>query len=251
MFQLWTVSKLGKLPWSILKDVRFYAPLTESLDFFGVDPVSFTRAGGATRTGRDGLVHQIETNVPPFNFSGDTPSGLWWIPTQALSYSPANSLNDGNTLIWFENAVPKSTPTDPNIFDGSGNFGGIASRYYKHVLKMNRLATDAEIIEIQLALGDIAQEMIPPVTRAPEAEVGAFYKEVPAGVVNGVNTVFTLSFSPNPASVIVAAHGVFCEGVAANPGNMQYVLSGADNKTLTMGLAPQTGFSFWISYVVA
>lgn len=248
MFQLWTVSKLGKLPWSIRKDVRFYAPLTESLDFYGIDPVTFTRGIVSTRVGRDGLTHNIGADTPQFNFLGDFPQGLWWMSGQVLQYAAANTLNDGNTLIWFEDSNPRSTPTNPNVFDASGSFGGPVNHSYKEIFKANRLLSNAEINEIQFALADVVQVFPPPI-EPPETNIGVFIKETPSGIRNGSNTVFSLSQTPEVASVLVVAHGVTLEQVASSPGNMQYTLSGVGSKTLTLGMAPVAATIFFVQYV--
>ena len=48
-------------------------------------------------------------------------------------------------------------------------------------------------------------------------------REAPAGTLNGTNTVFTLSFTPNPVDSLL----LFLNGVAQNPGSGS-PLAGAD-----------------------
>lgn len=63
--------------------------------------------------------------------------------------------------------------------------------------------------------------------------------ETPAGLVNGVNTVFTLQFAPNP----VASLQVFVSGALVTA----YTLSG---KTITFTVAPIVGSTIraWYRY---
>jgi len=62
-------------------------------------------------------------------------------------------------------------------------------------------------------------------------------REAPAGILNGVNTIFTLSFVPNPVDSLL----LLLNGVAQNPGSGSPI-SGADYSisgvTITFTVAP-------------
>ena len=251
MFQLWTTSKIPRLSAASQRDVTFYAPLLESLDFMGIDPVTFTRAATQGRVGRDGLIHAIAANVPRFDYTGELPVGLVMLSGQTVQFSAQNGLDNANTLVWFENTAPKSTPTNANPFSSSGIWTGTLNVAVKHVLKMNRIASSAEIAAIQLALADVAQSFPLPPT-AGDLPPSTFVQETPSGVRNGVNTVYTLSQNPNLDSLLLMCFGVTCERVASAPGQMQFTASGTGNKTVTMGMAPNPGGPpFFASYVTA
>src|SRR4030095_11705164 len=241
MFQLWAASKLGRLPFDLRKHVRFFAPLTESLDFMGIDPVTFARNSIAPRFGRDGLVHNIPVDCPRFDFNitatGDLPAGIFINAGSTLQFSSSNGLSDINTLIWFENDVAKSTPTDANPFTSSGIYSGVPDKYIKYLTKMDRILTAAEIATVQRALTDIPPiefVIVPPVPPVEEVTDHAiFVKDVPTGR-NGVQTVFTLSNDPILDSVMLVCFGIVCRRVASAPGNMEYTLSGAGNRNITI-----------------
>src|SRR5690242_14290916 len=118
--QLWTISNLQRLDYSIRQKITFYAPLTEHLDYYGIDPVTYTWTGSTAATYRQGA-RTITAPAPIFNFSGETPNGIFVNhPSVILQFSAANNLNNANTLIWFESRVPKSTPTNTNFVDANG-----------------------------------------------------------------------------------------------------------------------------------
>ena len=247
--QLWTTSKLGRIPYSLRKDIYFFAPLTESLEFMGIEPVAFARAALSTRIGRDGLVHQVAANVPSFNFNVEQPRGLWMFAGETLQFSPANGLNDSNTLIWFEDEVPKYTPQDANPIASTGHWVGRLDVVVKYLLKAKRQLTVAEIFQIQDALADVP--FVPPEPPTPPAtvDVGIFVTEVPAGTRNGSNVTFTLSNDPILDSVLLNCFGVTLRRVTSGPANMEYTLSGTGNRTVTMGLAPlASGYPFFAIY---
>src|ERR1051325_6740953 len=100
MLQLWTISNLQRLAYSIRQKITFYAPLTEHLDFFGVDPITYTWSGSTTVTYRGG-VRTISANAPIFNFSGETANGLYVNTGVSLQFNAANVLNNASTLVWF------------------------------------------------------------------------------------------------------------------------------------------------------
>jgi len=230
--QLWTISRLGRLTPALRREVTFYAPLLESLDFLGVEPVIFTRATSSVAVRRDGLDHPIAANVPRFNYSGETNLGLMMQAGESLEYSVANFLDNANTLIWFEENAPKSTPTNTNPFTSSGLWGGTLNLHIKHVIKFNRILTNAEINSVQAALAEVIQ-VIPPPPTPPAVSPGVFVNEVPAGS----GTTFTLSNNPNLNSLIVDAHGVTLKRVASAPGNMEFTAGGTGNRTLTFGMS--------------
>lgn len=258
MYQLWTASKLGRLSLSLRKKIIFFAPLTESLDFMGIDPVSFTYfldglPQGNVRIGRDGLLHNLPAHTPRFDFNGEVPLGLYNTSGTNLQWSAANGLDNINTVIWFEDDVPKSTLTDFIPVSSAGYWIGPLNKHVKYLTKADRMLTAAEVAEIFTAFLDTVQVVPIPV---PEPGItvdhGTFTREIPAGTRNGTNTVFTLANDPIIDSCMLAAHGITCQRVASAPGNMQYTLSGTGNRTVTMGLAPAaTGAPFFIMYNTA
>ena len=250
--QLWTVSKLTRLPFALRRDLRFYAPLQEHLDFYGIDPVTFARTGAANATWRDGQTHSVPANNPRFEYSGELPLGLLVESGETLQYASANGLDDANTLIWFEEDSPKSTPTNSNPFSSTGIWTGNLDIHVKHVTKAIRVLSNAEIVTIQNALDDIDQAIAPPPPPpAPGATPGSFFKEVPAGVRNGSNVTFTLSNDPELDSLLVICFGVVLERVASAPAEMEFTAGGTGNRTLTLGLGPTTDYPFFAQYIVA
>ena len=244
--QLWTTSRLGRLTPALRREVTFYAPLLESLDFLGVEPVVFTRATSSVAVRRDGLDHAIAANVPRFNYAGETQLGLMMQAGESLEYSVANFLDNINTLIWFEENAPKSTPTNMNPFTSSGLWGGTLNVHIKQIIKFKRILTNAEINSVQAALAEVVQ-VIPAPPTPPAVSPGVFVNEVPAGS----GTVFTLSNNPNLDSLIVCAHGVVLKRVASAPGNLEYVASGTGNRTLTFGMSVSGTSPTQTFYVIA
>jgi len=244
--QLWTISRLGRLTAALRREVTFYAPLLESLDFLGVEPVVFTRATSSVAVRRDGLDHPIAANVPRFNYAGETQLGLMMQAGESLEYSVANFLDNANTLIWFEEGAAKSTPTNMNPFTSSGLWGGTLNVHIKHIIKFNRILTNAEINSVQAALAEVIQ-VIPPPPTPPVVSPGVFVNEVPAGA----GTVFTLSNNPNLNSLIVNAHGVVLKRVASAPGVMEYTAGGTGNRTLTFGMSVSGTSPTQVFYVIA
>src|SRR5215475_860446 len=122
--QLWCGSNLGRLTFSLRRFVSFYAPLQDSLDFMGIDPIAYSRATTGFRLGRDGLNHNIGANVPEFDYNGELPLGLFVQSGVSVQWSTLNALNDANTLVWFEESVPKSTPANTNPINSSGFWAG-------------------------------------------------------------------------------------------------------------------------------
>jgi hypothetical protein len=244
--QLWTTSRLGRLTPALRREVTFYAPLLEALDFLGVEPVTFTRAGASTATRRDGLSHAVAANVPRFEYSGETTLGLLIQSGESLQYSVANFLDNVNTVIWFEENVAKSTPTNTNPFSSSGLWVGNLNLHIKHVIKFKRILTNAEINSVQAALAEVIQ-VIPAPPTPPIVSPGVFVNEVPAGA----GTTFTLSNDPNLNSLIFCAHGVVLKRVASAPGNMEFTAGGTGNRTLTLGMAPSGTSPTNAFYVIA
>ena len=246
-----TSSRLGQIYFSLRKDVRFYAPLVDNLDFMGIDPVTFTRAGASTAIRRDGLVHAVAANVPRFQYSGETALGIAITAGETLQFSAQNGLDDSNTLIWFEDRVPKSTPTDANPFSSSGIWTGNLNFHVSHVLKASRILANAEIWTIQTALGDIAQSIPPP----PEPPIfGVSFTpitEVPSGTKNEINLIFTLSADPDLNTLLIFYSGLAMKRVASSPGISEYTAGGTGNRTITMGLAPTSSATFFANYIVA
>ena len=236
MALLWTISNLQRLEYSIRRKIVFYAPLTENGFFLGIDPLSYTRAGTTSVTYRGGS-KTIAANYPPFEFSGETPLGWKMVAGQSFSYNAANNLNNANTLIWFEDRVPKSTPTNGNPFDAGGNWTGNLNVRVSHVAKANSVLATSEITATQTALLDVAQ-VIPEPPAPPVANIGTPITETPSGNRNGSNYVFTLSQTPDLGSLELFWGGLYLKRVASAPDTLEYTASGVGNRTLTLGSAP-------------
>lgn len=249
-FQFWTTSNLGKLSFSLRRDVRFYAPLIDNLDFMGIDPVTFSRASTSTALRRDGLVHNVAANVPRFQYTAETALGLAITAGETLQFSAQNGLDDSNTLIWFEDRAPKSTPTQANPFSSAGIWTGVLNFHISHILKASRVLANSEITTIQSALLDVVQ-VIPPPPEPPIFGVSSFKTEVPSPAPNGINVTFTLSQDPNLDAILLFYSGLSLKRVASSPGDKEYMLSGTGNRTITMGLAPDPAFPFFTHYVTA
>jgi len=250
MMNLWTTTKLLSLELSLRRKIIFYAPLVVSLDYDGVDPVTYVRAGTYAAQYRGGT-KTIAANIPPFEWNTDvTPVGLWLAAPADLYYSAWNGLQDANTVIWFENGVAKSTPTNTNPFDSNGKWTGNKPIHLTHIVKADAVLANSEIVTIQTALGEPSQAITPPPVppAAPQVWSGTFITETPAGVRNGSNVTFTLSQTPDLNTLLLFCFGIGAlERVGATPGNMEFTISGT---TITMGLAPTTGYPFLASYRV-
>jgi hypothetical protein len=196
----------------------------------------------------------VAANVPRFEYDGELPLGVKISSGETLQFAAANGLNDANTLIWFEDGAPKSTPTDGNPFSAGGVWVGNLNVHVKHVCKCSSVLANAEINEIQRVLDDVVQTIpdLPPPPPPPVGETGTFVTETPSGSRNGVNTVFTLSQNPNLNSLLLVAHGgLTLKRVASSPDNLQYTAGGTGNRTLTLGLAPDASNDLTANYVIA
>src|SRR5580765_1140466 len=117
MIQFWTIANILKLNYTLRKKITFYAPLLDNLDFMGIDPVTFTRASTSTAIRRDSFIHAVAVNVPRFQYTADAAGyyelnlGIAMTSGETLTFASENVLNNTNTLIWFEDRAPKSTPT--------------------------------------------------------------------------------------------------------------------------------------------
>lgn len=244
-------SKLRLLPAEIRTAIKFYAPLLHDLYYFGIDPVTFARGSGSTATWRDGASHSVAVNIPRFEYSAGTALGLGLVSGESLQYNALNNLDDSNTLIWFEDGTPKSTPTDTNPFDNAGLWTGSLSIHLAHIVKADRVLSSAEINQVQLTLKEVAQS-IPALPDPPTGGAGSFVTETPSGTRNGVNDTFTLSQDPDLGSLLISAHGgLILKRVASAPDNLQYTAGGTGNRTITMGLAPDAVNDFVAQYVIA
>lgn len=248
MLQLWTISNLQRLDYTIRQKIVFYAPLTEHLDFYGIDPCTYTRAGNSTVDYRGGS-RTVGANVPTFNWNGETPNGIYLAAGTTLTFNASNGLNNANTLVWFESRSPKSTPTQTNPFDANGAWTGNLSIAVSHVTKANTVLANSEINAIQSALLDTVQD-IPAPPPPPVSGIGTFIIETPSGSRSG--TTFTLSQNPNLNSLLIFCFGAGAlERVGSNPGNLEYTASGTGNRTITLALAPSGSYPFLASYVTA
>ena len=75
----------------------------------------------------------------------------------------------------------------------------------------------------------------------------AWTSEPLAGVINGVNRDFNLSFVPVPESLKIFFTGIHMELVGSQPGQMQYAYT-INGTAVTLGLAPTTGQVPWAEY---
>ena len=251
MLNFWTISNLQRLDYSIRKKIVFYAPLTESLDFYGIDPCTYTRAGNSTVDYRGGS-RTVGANVPTFNFTGETPNGIYLAAAgTTLTFYSANVLNNANTVIWFENRTPKSTPTQTNPFDAGGNWTGNLSISVSHICKANAVLANSEINAIQAALLDVPVQDIPAPPAPPVSTSGSPITETPSGSRDGSNKTFILSQSPDLGSLEVFWAGLYLKRVASAPDTLEFTAGGIGNRTLTLGSAPESTHDLTATYWTA
>lgn len=77
---------------------------------------------------------------------------------------------------------------------------------------------------------------------SPAVYVGTPYQEVPSGTINGTNPTFTLTNTPNSATLNLYRNGVF-----QKPGGIDYSLS-TSTITFQSGAIPQTGDLLFAAY---
>jgi hypothetical protein len=251
MLQLWTIANLLKLNYTLRKKVTFYAPLLDNLDFMGIDPVTFTRASTSVALRRDGFTHAVAVNVPRFQYgvagNYELNLGIALTSGETLTFASENVLSNTNTLIWFEDRAPKSTPTQSNPFNSGGTWVGNLGFHISHVCKADGVLANSEISAIQAALLDVPPQAIP-TPPSSVANIGTFVSETPSG---GTGTVFTLSQNPDLNSLIVTWAGLFMKRVASAPGTLQFTAGGVGNRTITLGSSVVAGQDINASYVTA
>ncbi len=216
----------------------------------GIDPVTFTRASSVNALRRDGALHSVAVNVPQFDYQSTNPElnlGIAITTGVTLTFASENVLNNSNTLIWFEDLAPKSTPTQSNPFNGSGTWVGANNIHVSHVCKANAVLSVSEINAIQAALLDVAPQTIP-IPPPPVSNIGTFVTETPSG---GTGTVFTLSQNPDLNSLIVSWSGLYLKRVASAPAELQFTAGGTGNRTLTLGSSVVAGQNIVAQYVTA
>jgi hypothetical protein len=250
MLQLWTIANLLKLNYALRKKITFYAPLTDNLDFMGIDGVTFLRASTSVAYRRDGFTHDVAVNIPRFQYGvgGNYEIGLGCAITagETLAYAVENVLNNSSTLIWFEDRAPKSTPTQTNPFNSSGVWVGNLGFHISHICKLDSIISDGEINAIQAALLDVPPQVIP-TPPSSVVGIGVFVSETPSGS----GTTFTLSQNPNLNSLIVSWAGLFLKRVASAPAELQYTAGGVGNRTITLGSTVVAGQNINADYVTA
>ena len=76
-----------------------------------------------------------------FNIGHQTLKSLFGLAisaTEVFTFAPENLLHDLNTLIWFQDRVPKSTPTNSNPFNSASTYVGTLDVHISHVLQDRR-----------------------------------------------------------------------------------------------------------------
>lgn len=222
--QIWSVSKIQKLPISLRRKIEFYAPLIHNLDYWGVGEASFTRAGVSSAIGRDGAGHSVQANTPRFEYSGEAPLGVRLDATETLRFHPGNRLEAvaPGTFIWFEDDIAKIGPWDESPFDQNGIWQGSTNIHLKDVVKFSEPLTDPEINAVLSTISDQPQSVF-------SAPTERWLIERPFWTAA---TKARLSYTPDLNALLVSIDGVFLKRVAANPGLMQFSLSDRD---LTLG----------------
>jgi len=250
MMQLWTIANLLKLNYTLRKKITFYAPLLDNLDFMGIDGVTFLRASTSTAIRRDSFVHAVAVNVPRFQYGPtnfELNLGIALTSGETLSFAVENVLHNSNTLIWFEDRAPKSTPTQSNPFNSSGVWVGNLNFHISHICKADAVLSNGEINQIQAALLDVPPQVIP-TPPSSVANIGTFVTETPSG---GTGTVFTLSQNPDLGSLLVSWSGLWMKRVASAPAELQFTAGGTGNRTITLGSSVVAGQNIVAQYVTA
>jgi hypothetical protein len=219
----------------------------------GIDGVTFTRASTSTAIRRDSFIHAVAVNVPRFQYGPDANGyyelnlGIAMTSGESLSFAVENLLSNSNTLVWFEDRVPKSTPTNSNPFNSSGVYVGNLGIHVSHVCKADSVLANSEITAIQAALLDVPPQTLP--NPPPSvSNIGTFVTETPSG---GTGTVFTLSQNPDLNSLIVSWGGLYLKRVTSSPAELQFTANGTGNRTITLGSSVVAGQSIVASYVTA
>lgn len=238
--QLLTVDPiLQRIPVEIVRKIKFYAPLRESLDLWGVGSATFTRASSQSALWADGAFHTVGNNTPRFEYVNNVQRGLHLDITtapglaEALSFSSLNNLHDGNTLFWVEEGTVKKAPGDTTPFSSAGAWSGASGVHIKNVLKFDSLLSDAEATVVNSILGT-----------AP-VDAGTWIRDYLAGTKNGSNVTFKLALTPVLGSLILVHKNLFVTRVASGADVGEYSISG---QTITMGLAPDSADRFLAIY---
>ncbi len=138
----------------------------------------------------------------------------------------------------------------------TGNADAVSSEYFTTLMAtwvsgLSPALTSAHIfvgngsnIATDTALtGDVSITNTGVTSIAPGFAAHIVTREVPSGTVDGVNTVFTLAFTPSP----VGSESVFLNGLLQNAGGgNDYTISGS---TITFNLAPTAGGVILVNYI--
>lgn len=106
------------------------------------------------------------------------------------------------------------------------------------ISQISQLQSDVSAEQSARVAADVALD-----ARVTDLESSAFVtREVPAGVIDGVNKIFTLANTPNSGTEQVFLNGVLQEAGV----NGDYIISG---KTITFGVAPEQPYTVSVNYI--
>lgn len=110
--------------------------------------------------------------------------------------------------------------------------------------KISEVEVLSSILEQDTAIFDRLQQLITAIASGGGGLVGNnfVYNETPTGLVDGVNTVFTMSNAP-----IADKQSVYVNGVKQNPGGgNDYTIAGA---VITFAVPPMVGSIVLVDYI--
>lgn len=103
-FLILALSKLNAIPLHLRKNIIFYAPLRDHLNYIGVEPMAFSRNGVASVRWRDTYYRTAPINSPRFEYGLDgEPYGLLLEPAKT-NYA-LRSEDFGNAGAWAKSGI--------------------------------------------------------------------------------------------------------------------------------------------------
>lgn len=144
-------------------------------------------------------------------------------------------VNIGPAALWFSGAAVFLQPA--TVFLSANNTFYIYLNSGTNTVQTNTTGFTSTVIPIATVVTGLATvtslvDNRPDFYGNPFASISYADNETPTGTINGINTVFTLAFSPSPSGSLQ----LFLNGVFQRPGGTDYTLSG---NTITFLNPPQ------------